>query len=182
MTLDMFSMPPPVGGEQKPLFYTQHTFSQGQMFLAGTNEGLSAIALPGVKADMFFKKLRFGFATYKLVQAGEPFNEPIRQLEAYFYGQLSHFDLPLALAGTNFQIQVWQYLLSVPYGETQTYKQVALAIDSNPRTVGRAIGDNPIPIIVPCHRVIGSNGKLVGYAGGIAMKVWLLQHENAIIV
>jgi methylated-DNA-[protein]-cysteine S-methyltransferase len=73
-------------------------------------------------------------------------------------------------------------LLSVPYGETQTYKQVALAIDSNPRTVGRAIGDNPIPIIVPCHRVIGSNGKLVGYAGGIAMKVWLLQHENAIIV
>jgi methylated-DNA-[protein]-cysteine S-methyltransferase len=106
--------------------------------------------------------------------------ETIRQLRAYFAGKLQKFDLPLAPEGTLFQMKVWNELCEIPYGETISYGQLARRI-GNPnasRAVGLANGTNPIPIIIPCHRVIGSNGKLTGYGGGLAIKEKLLALEQ----
>lgn len=104
------------------------------------------------------------------------------QLAEYFAGSRQHFDLPLAARGTAFQQQVWQQLIRVPYGHTQSYGELALLLGNKNamRAVGAANGRNPIAIIVPCHRVIGADGKLTGYAGGLNRKVWLLQHEQRI--
>ena len=106
--------------------------------------------------------------------------EAIRQLRAYFAGELEDFDLPLAPEGTPFQQHVWQELCRIPYGETISYGELARRI-GNPnasRAVGLANGSNPIPIIIPCHRVIGSNGKLTGYGGGLPIKEKLLALER----
>jgi methylated-DNA-[protein]-cysteine S-methyltransferase len=106
--------------------------------------------------------------------------ETARQLRAYFAGKAAAFDLPLDLAGTDFEKRVWHELLTIPYGETRTYAQIAAALGSPKavRAVGAANGANPIPIVVPCHRVIGSNGKLVGYGGGLDLKRRLLDLER----
>jgi methylated-DNA-[protein]-cysteine S-methyltransferase len=103
----------------------------------------------------------------------------VAQLRAYFAGDLIVFDVPLAFSGTAFQERVWGHLRAIPYGETTTYGAIARAIGHPEavRAVGAANGANPIPIIVPCHRVIGSNGSLTGFGGGISVKRWLLQHE-----
>jgi O-6-methylguanine DNA methyltransferase len=108
-------------------------------------------------------------------------SEAVRQLRAYFAGQLRQFDLPLNMRGTDFQLRVWRELESIPYGETRSYSQIAAAIKAPQavRAVGAANGANPIPIIVPCHRVIGSSGKLVGYGGGLPLKKRLLALEGA---
>jgi O-6-methylguanine DNA methyltransferase len=102
------------------------------------------------------------------------------QLNAYWAGDLTEFDLPLAMAGTPFQQQVWVALATIPYGETWSYGQLADAIGrpSASRAVGLANGKNPICIVIPCHRVVGSTGSLTGYAGGIERKTWLLAHER----
>ncbi len=103
-----------------------------------------------------------------------------KELEEYFNGTRKTFQLPLALKGTPFQQEVWKALMTIPYGETMTYKQIAEAI-GNPkacRAVGMANNRNPIPIIIPCHRVIGSNGALVGYGGGLHIKEMLLEMED----
>jgi len=108
------------------------------------------------------------------------FAEVLRQLRAYFAGDLEAFDLPLAPEGTPFQRKVWDKLLTIPYGETISYGQLAMRV-GNPnasRAVGLANGSNPIPIIIPCHRVIGSNGKLTGYGGGLPIKEKLLALEK----
>jgi methylated-DNA-[protein]-cysteine S-methyltransferase len=108
----------------------------------------------------------------------------IQQVEAYFQGRLSEFDVPLALQGTPFQQGVWQQLLAIPFGLTTSYQDVADAIGKPKavRAVGAANGRNPVSIIVPCHRVIGSNGKLVGYGGGLWRKEWLLRHEGSLLL
>lgn len=109
-------------------------------------------------------------------------NETRVQLEEYFSGKRKHFDLPLAATGTPFQQSVWRALCQIPFGETWSYQQLADAI-GNPkavRAVGLANGKNPISVIVPCHRVIGKNGSLTGYAGGVEIKRELLQLEHAI--
>lgn len=106
--------------------------------------------------------------------------EAIRQLRAYFAGEMEPFGLPLAPAGTPFQQKVWSDLCKIPYGETISYGELAKRI-GNPnasRAVGLANGSNPIPIIIPCHRVIGSNGKLTGYGGGLPIKEKLLALEK----
>jgi methylated-DNA-[protein]-cysteine S-methyltransferase len=103
-----------------------------------------------------------------------------KQLSEYIAGQRTEFDLPLQPDGTEFQQQVWQALLTIPFGETASYLDIALAI-GNPkacRAVGAANGKNPIPIVIPCHRIIGSNGKLTGYAGGLPRKMYLLALES----
>ncbi|KKO44687.1 cysteine methyltransferase [Arsukibacterium ikkense] len=102
------------------------------------------------------------------------------QLHHYFAGQLTHFSLPLAASGTVFQHQVWQALSLLPFGHTCSYANIARQI-ANPkavRAVGAANSKNPIAIVVPCHRVIGANGSLTGYAGGLDNKAWLLAHER----
>ena len=104
-----------------------------------------------------------------------------QQLEQYFAGQRQQFDLPLDFQGTTFQQQVWQALLSIPYGETRSYKDIAIQLGNEKavRAVGAANGKNPISIIAPCHRVIGSSGALVGFAGGLDKKQILLSLEQS---
>lgn len=101
------------------------------------------------------------------------------QLDAWFAGRRQTFDLPLAAAGTGFQRSVWSALQSIPFGETRSYSQLAIDLGRPQacRAVGAANGRNPIPIVVPCHRVVGQDGSLTGYAGGLAAKRWLLAHE-----
>ncbi|MDX1983869.1 MAG: methylated-DNA--[protein]-cysteine S-methyltransferase, partial [Bryobacteraceae bacterium] len=113
-----------------------------------------------------------------------PFREVIRQLDAYFKGALHDFDVPLAPLGTPFQRNVWSALREIPYGRTISYGELARRI-GNPsasRAVGLANGSNPIAIIVPCHRVIGANGKLTGFGGGLDVKRKLLDLERQAIL
>lgn len=104
-----------------------------------------------------------------------------RQLDAYFAGRLQQFDLPLAPNGTAFQQQVWRALQTIPFGQTRSYAQIAASVGRAraARAVGAANGKNPLPVVIPCHRVIGSDGSLTGFAGGLALKSFLLRHEGA---
>jgi methylated-DNA-[protein]-cysteine S-methyltransferase len=101
------------------------------------------------------------------------------QLAAYFSRDLKEFDLPLAVNGTPFQREVWRALQTIPYGETWTYRELASAVGrpAAVRAVGLANGRNPVSVVVPCHRVVGADGSLTGYGGGLAAKAWLLDHE-----
>ncbi|MCI6152025.1 methylated-DNA--[protein]-cysteine S-methyltransferase [Fusobacterium perfoetens] len=103
----------------------------------------------------------------------------IKQLKEYFLGQRKKFDLPLNFKGTDFQIKVWRELEKIPYGETRTYKEIGINVGcpKGARAIGNANNKNPFIIVVPCHRVIGSNGKLVGYAKGLNIKKYLLELE-----
>ena len=105
----------------------------------------------------------------------------ISQLEEYFYEGRKFFDLELAPVGSQFQVKVWNELQLIPYGKTISYEALAISVGDikSIRAVGLANGQNPIAIIIPCHRVIGKNGDLVGYGGGLENKVWLLEHEGA---
>lgn len=112
------------------------------------------------------------------------FGSIVDQLDAYFNNQTKYFSIPTILIGTDFQKQVWEELRKIPFGETRTYAEVALSIGRPKavRAVGTAIGANPIPVIVPCHRVIGSNQSLTGFSGGLENKAFLLRHEGAKII
>ena len=106
--------------------------------------------------------------------------EAARQLQGYLAGQLKEFDLPLALGGTEFMRRVWKSLLNIPYGETRSYQEIALSVGNKnaSRAVGHACKQNPIPVIIPCHRVIGANRKLTGFGGGLDLKAHLLDLEK----
>ena len=153
-------------------FYTYHDTPIGSLLLAGQGDVLSLL----------------GFAQGKMKRRHEsgwqrddaPFRDAMDQLNQYFTGELDTFDLRLAPAGTEFQRTVWQALLEIPYGETWSYGQLAKHIDrpKASRAVGAANGVNPIPIIIPCHRVIGSSGKLTGFGGGLETKEYLLGLES----
>jgi len=115
-------------------------------------------------------------------QSAKPFREVIRQLTEYFKGTRTTFDLKLHPKGTPFQRDVWKALLAIPYGETRSYGEIARAV-GRPRAVravGLANGRNPLPIVVPCHRVIGGSGSLVGYGGGLPVKAALLDREREV--
>ena len=107
--------------------------------------------------------------------------ETIKQLTQYFASERKQFDIPIQVSGTEFQLQVWNVLRNIPFGQTISYTQLADRLGSRDlvRAVGNANGKNPISIIVPCHRVIGAQGDLVGYAGGLWRKQWLLEHEGS---
>lgn len=139
----------------------------GALVLFADDEGLTAIDFPGGGPP--------------LVPAGDTpiLREAAEQLTAWFGGERTRFDLPLRAAGTPFQRQVWEALCAIPYGQTCSYGDIAKQIGSPAavRAVGTANGRNPLPIVVPCHRVIGANGTLTGYAGGLSIKRWLLAHE-----
>lgn len=108
------------------------------------------------------------------------FQDAIQQFEAYYSGRLRRFDLPIAYTGTPFQLAVWEELQHIPYGETITYKQLAKSLKKEKavRAIASAVGKNPLLVLVPCHRVLGSDGKLRGYRGGLAMKQDLLAQEQ----
>jgi len=115
-------------------------------------------------------------------QGGALVEEAARQLEAYFAGTRTDFDLPLAPEGTDFMKSVWKELLRIPFGATISYGELAQRVgDPNAsRAVGSANGKNPLPIVIPCHRVIGADGSLTGFAGGVGLKRRLLDHEGAL--
>ena len=143
------------------------------------------ITLHLVVTDLGIRRLGFGEPTIPK-GASEPsalLAEAARQLDEYFSGRRRQFDLPLDLVGTEFQQRVWKIVAAIPYGETVSYGKIAeeLGDPRRRRAVGAAVGANPIPIIIPCHRVIGADGSLVGYGGGLRMKVWLLRHEHALL-
>jgi methylated-DNA-[protein]-cysteine S-methyltransferase len=154
------------------LSFTQMESPIGPLLLAGDDEGLHEISFVNgrhpARPDPSWN------------ENPGPLQETIGQLRAYFAGELENFDLPLAPQGTPFQLIVWKQLCEIPYGETISYGELAGRI-GNPkasRAVGLANGSNPIPIVIPCHRVIGSNGKLTGYGGGLPIKEKLLALER----
>jgi methylated-DNA-[protein]-cysteine S-methyltransferase len=152
--------------------YTRIDSPVGKLLLAADPQGLRLVSFESGK--------RAAPVQPQWKEDNAPFAEVIRQLQAYFSGELKHFDLPLAPEGTEFQLRVWNSLRTIPYGETISYAQLAQKI-GNPqavRAVGLANGSNPIPIIVPCHRVIGSDGGLTGFGGGLANKQKLLALES----
>lgn len=117
------------------------------------------------------------------IEDEKPCAHVIRQLEEYFAGARTQFDLKLGVAGTEFQQQAWRALQKIPFGKTKSYQEQAQKI-GKPRAVraiGAANGRNPIPIVVPCHRVIGKDGSLTGFGGGIDRKRWLLEHEQRVL-
>ncbi|MEO2267273.1 methylated-DNA--[protein]-cysteine S-methyltransferase [Pseudoalteromonas sp. YIC-656] len=143
----------------------------GDLVIQATAQGLTYV---GFDASRFLPKCTEKNAMTKLGHT---------QLSEYFAGQRQQFSVPLDVKGTAFQAQVWGALADIGFGQTHSYSDIALTIN-NPksvRAVGSANGRNPISIIVPCHRVIGSNGTLTGYAGGLERKQWLLQFEQAIL-
>ena len=135
--------------------------------ITGTNRGLRSLYFVEEKGVMDDNVPNF-------------MTDTVGQLDEYFHGQRRRFTIPLDMEGTNFQIQVWKELLKIPFGETRSYLDIALALGNkkSTRAVGAANGQNKISIIVPCHRVIGSAGKLTGYAGGLHRKQWLLGYEH----
>jgi len=140
----------------------------GDLLLVAADEGLLEVHFPPATPPA------------KSMPDGARLAPVIRQLDEYFAGTRTRFDVPLAMRGTPFQIEVWRALQRIPYGETRTYAAIAREIGrpAATRAVGAANGANPIPIIVPCHRVIGSNGSLTGFGGGIDVKRRLLALES----
>jgi len=155
----------------EPTWYTEIDSPVGRLLLATTEYGLSIV---------HFQRSRRASVPSEWARDERRLAEPIEQLRAYFDGSLREFDLLLDLAGTEFQTTVWTALLGVPWGETTSYSEIARRIGrpSAVRAVGAANGRNPIPIIVPCHRVVGADGSLTGYGGGLDAKRWLLAHEG----
>ena len=156
-------------------YYSKTIWSPvGELTLVADDRGLAAILWENDSPD----RVRLGALTEK---AGHPvLVETERQLAEYFSGERRAFDVPLSFAGTDFQKRVWAALLAIPFGETRSYGEIADQL-GNPgasRAVGAANGRNPISIIAPCHRVVGSNGKLTGFAGGLEAKAYLLDLER----
>lgn len=152
-------------------FYCHTPSPIGELLLTGDGTSLTRI---------YMQKQKYGSEVKPGWQQDESlFREARRQLEAYFAGDLKQFDLPLAPAGTEFQQSVWRALIEIPYGETRSYGDLARHLGSPKlnRAVGMANGRNPISIVIPCHRVIGADGSLTGYGGGVERKRWLLALE-----
>jgi methylated-DNA-[protein]-cysteine S-methyltransferase len=152
--------------------YTRMESPVGPLLLVADESGLRRID--------FVNGRNAGAPDPQWYEDAEHFREPLRQLRAYFGGELEAFDLTIAPQGTPFQLTVWNRLCDIPFGETISYGELARRI-GNPnasRAVGLANGSNPIPIMIPCHRVIGSNGKLTGYGGGLPIKEKLLGLER----
>jgi methylated-DNA-[protein]-cysteine S-methyltransferase len=146
----------------------------GELLLVGDGEALTGLYFPGSRKAPALDDA--GFA-----RQDAAFRQARSELRAYFAGELTRFELPLGPKGTPFQQRVWQALQRIPYGTTTTYSQVAASLGqpAAARAVGLANARNPIPIIIPCHRLIGASGALTGYGGGLDRKRWLLDLEAA---
>lgn len=158
--------------------YTTLDSPLGELLLAGTERGgrfaLASVSMPGQRGGVALG------ADWR--RAGAEFTDAARQIQAYFAGELRTFDLPLAPVGSEFRRRVWRALDAIPYGSTVSYRQLAAAAGSPGavRAVGGAVGANPLLIVRPCHRVIGANGSLTGFAGGLDRKRRLLVLEGAL--
>jgi len=163
------------------VFYTLTESPVGELLLAADETGLRHILFSGgrdpAEPRPEWRPASNGLASKEDATLGET----IRQLRAWFAGELREFDLPLAPEGSDFHQRVWRELCKIPYGETISYGELARRIGSPnaSRAVGRANGANPIPIVIPCHRVIGGDGRLTGYGGGLSRKGFLLVLEQS---
>ena len=148
-------------------FKTYYRTEIGAIEILGTAEGVISVNF-AEKADL------------SINEVPECMKQCVSQLDQYFLGKRTAFDLPLLIRGTDFQKKVWDALLTIPYGNTQSYREIAVRIghENAFRAVGNANNKNRFAIIIPCHRVIGTNGDLTGYASGIWRKQWLLAHEK----
>ncbi|MEV5843921.1 methylated-DNA--[protein]-cysteine S-methyltransferase [Streptomyces sp. NPDC051985] len=157
-------------------YWTRIASPVGELLLTADAEGaLTSLSVPGQKGGRTV-------APGRLADTG-PFRAAEEQLAAYFAGELKDFDLELSAHGTEFRERVWGALDGIPYGATTTYGEIAAEIGASRmavRAVGGAIGANPLLIVRPCHRVIGADGSMTGYAGGLERKVWLLTLEGAV--
>ncbi|MGW3288567.1 methylated-DNA--[protein]-cysteine S-methyltransferase [Streptomyces sp. NPDC001002] len=155
--------------------YTTIDSPLGELLLVGENSRLTSLSMPGQRNAPTVR------ADWR--RDDEAFGEASRQLADYFAGRLTRFALELAPAGTEFQQRVWRALDDIPYGDTTTYGQLAERLGvprAEVRAVGAAVGANPLLLVRPCHRVIGADGSMRGYAGGVERKVRLLTHEGAL--
>jgi methylated-DNA-[protein]-cysteine S-methyltransferase len=148
----------------------------GQLLVTSDDQGITGIFFPCKQMECAPQP------PWEMDEA--PFFNLRNQLDAYFSGDLREFDVPLSMKGTPFELKVWKELQTIPYGTTVSYGEIARRIGqpTASRAVGMANGRNSIPILVPCHRVIGSNGRLTGYGGGLDTKKWLLELEGAAVL
>jgi methylated-DNA-[protein]-cysteine S-methyltransferase len=158
------------------IHYAEYESPLGKLLLAATNEGL---------CGLYFEQHKHfrGMHGWQREETQSHLCNAARQLDEFFAGRRMEFDLALDMPGTPFQRLVWQELQQLPFGKTTTYQAIAQRI-ANPRAIraaGTAIGRNPVSIIVPCHRVVGTSGSLAGYAGGLERKRYLLAHEEQLI-
>ncbi len=151
--------------------YTTMPSPVGELLIAGTEDGIACIHMQPATPEP------------QWIRDDDGLRVAVAQLEAYFAGELTAFDLPLAPEGSQFQQRVWSALRDIPYGQTESYGTIAERIGrpGAARAVGRANSQNPIAIVVPCHRVIGATGQLTGYAGGMERKRALLDHERGAV-
>lgn len=157
-----------------PLYGSRHRTPVGELTLIASDRGLRAVLWPSATLA------GAGIAPHPRMQQDHPIlRQTTAQLDEYFAGTRTRFDLPLDLEGTRFQLAVWRSLADIPFGTTTTYgrQAAALGVPTAARAVGAANGANPVCIVLPCHRVIGANGSLTGFGGGLATKRWLLDHE-----
>ncbi|MEQ8192079.1 MAG: methylated-DNA--[protein]-cysteine S-methyltransferase [Candidatus Eremiobacterota bacterium] len=166
------------------IFYTNFDSKIGKIFIASSDRGLSRISLSegGEGEEDFFAWIKKYYPSYEIVENYEQNDMVVKQLLAYFDKKLKDFTIGLDMKGTDFQLSVWKNLREIPYGEIRTYKDIAEKI-GNPkssRAVGGANRANPFPVVIPCHRVIGTDGRLTGYCGktGLGIKEFLLKLEG----
>ena len=164
------------------LYWSSIASPRGTCAILGTTSGICWLGTPGTPLETGLNWIQRKMDVASLIEDAtiETLRQAAEQLERYFGGEHIQFTCPLELHGTPFQLQVWNALTRVPYGETRSYAEIAREIGhpSAVRAVGAANGANPIAIIVPCHRIIGSNGALTGYGGGLPTKAWLLALET----
>lgn len=164
------------------LYWSSVSSAMGECIVMATEAGVCWTGTPGTTLEDALTRTRRWLQFEQVVQGEEitPLRQAVDELRCYFAGERVQFFCPLDLRGTPFQLTVWQELCRIPYGEVRSYGEIAHAIDrpSASRAVGAANGANPVAIIVPCHRVIGSSGMLTGYGGGLPAKSWLLSLEG----
>ncbi|MDB5084567.1 MAG: cysteine methyltransferase [Bacilli bacterium] len=160
--------------------FTHAIFQNQPVYLAATNRGLCRINWPHESFDRLSNWVVKHIPSSELMEDQNQLTEYVQQIVEYFDGTRTAFSLPLDLHGTAFQTSVWQALTGIPHGQTRSYSDIAEAVGSPAavRAVGTANGANPIPIVVPCHRVIGKNAALTGFRGGLDVKERLLQLEG----
>jgi methylated-DNA-[protein]-cysteine S-methyltransferase len=156
----------------------------GRIYVASTDRGVCKISVPREARKDFFDWLKKHFDVESIIDNRSKNKDVVDQLNRYFNGKLAKFTVPTDLIGTPFQLRVWKELARIPYGVTSTYKHVSRKVSAPKgfQAVGRAAGQNPLPIIVPCHRVLGAHGAMVGYSCGVKTKELLLRLEGAIII
>jgi O-6-methylguanine DNA methyltransferase len=165
----------------KKIYYTSFDSKIGTIHVASTDSGVCKISIPAQTKKEFLGWLQQNFDGAELIDTNAKNRQIIDELNRYFDRRLVKFHSRLDPVGTEFQMRVWQQLTRIKYGKTLTYKQLArrVGVSKGYQAVGRANGANPLPIVIPCHRVVGSNSRLVGYAAGLKTKEFLLRLEGA---